>query len=271
MTYSKLMKAMLLTVAVLGLISVASACEISGYKYEKVGDETQPVEGWTIYLYKLVNGKFVYLTETTTDANGYYHFSEADKTLTPFPKSTYGTYRVYEEARTGWTQLYPTTGFYEVQLIRYPREARIVRGLNFINQRDNIDNICYTEETAWVAGSRYVEKGNWATYTPYDGAAKTVDIYAGQTIKVGTATFSAPDTNGNVTITIDLNNGAVFADVEENLKIQGYTDVPAEKNPSSGKFTTYKGTFSGTSATVTIPQYAYYGIHLDVKVPCELT
>jgi hypothetical protein len=45
-----------------------------------------------------------------------------------------------------------------------------------------------------------------------------VDIYAGQNIKVGTATFSAPDTNGNVTITIDLNNGAAFADVEENSR-----------------------------------------------------
>jgi len=36
MTYSKLMKSMLLTVAVLGLMSVASACEISGYKYERI-------------------------------------------------------------------------------------------------------------------------------------------------------------------------------------------------------------------------------------------
>jgi cbb3-type cytochrome oxidase cytochrome c subunit len=100
MTYSKLMKAMLLTVAVLGLISVANACEISGYKYEKVGDETQPVEGWTIYLYKLVNGKFVYLTETTTDVMDITISVRLTKTLTPFPKSTYGTYRVYEEART---------------------------------------------------------------------------------------------------------------------------------------------------------------------------
>jgi hypothetical protein len=259
------MKSMLLTVAVLGLMSVASACEISGYKYEKVGEETVPVEGWTIYLHKLVNGEFVYLTETKTDVNGYYHFSEADKTLLPYPKSVYGTYRVYEESRPGWTQLYPTTGFYEIQLVKYPIEGRKVSDLNFINERENV---CYKDETAWTDGPRYVKKGNWATYTPYAGQEKTVDIYAGKTIKVGTATFSAPDAEGNVTITIDLKNGASFADVKENLKIQGYTAVPPAKNPAPGKFTTYKGTLSGSSVTVTVPQFAYYGVHLDVKVPC---
>ncbi len=27
--------------------------------------------------------------------------------------------------------------------------------------------VCYQDETAWAAGSRYVAQGNWATYTPY--------------------------------------------------------------------------------------------------------
>jgi hypothetical protein len=110
-----------------------------------------------------------------------------------------------------------------------------------------------------------VTKGNWATYTPYAGETKTVKIYAGQTIEIGTATL-AP-VNGKVKITINL-YGALFADVKENLKIQGYTAVPPAQNPAPGKFTTYKGTISGSSTTVIVDKFNFYGIHLDVKVPC---
>jgi hypothetical protein len=51
--------------------------------------------------------------------------------------------------------------------------------------------ICYTEvpcdddkcyefdgETAWSAGTRYVTRGNWATYTAYDGEEKTEILFA---------------------------------------------------------------------------------------------
>lgn len=262
MTYSKLMRVMLLTVAVLGLMSVATACEICGYKYEQVGDKQLPVEGWTIYLQKMIDGKFVPVATTTTNGSGQYCFSEANGKLLPDSKtkSVFGTYRVYEEVRDGWTQLSPAAGYHEVTL---SKEQKVIQNLNFVNKQDKV--VCYKGETAWAAGTRYVEKGNWATYTPYQ-SGNTVKIYAGQNIEAGTVTFSAP-INGKVTITINLKNGAVFSDAQENLKIQGYTAVPPAKNPSPGKFTTYKGTFSGSSATITVPQYAYYGIHLDVKVP----
>ncbi|MDD4777005.1 MAG: hypothetical protein PHV53_01825 [Fermentimonas sp.] len=119
--------------------------------------------------------------------------------------------------------------------------------------------VCYQDETAWVAGTRYVTKGNWATYTPYV-ANTTVDIFAGQNYLVGTATFSEV-VDGKVTITLAALNGARLQDVAESVKIQGYNATPPSKNPAPGKFTTYKG----TETTVTVDAFAFYGIHLDVQ------
>ena len=118
---------------------------------------------------------------------------------------------------------------------------------------------CYAfiDETAWAAGSRYVAKGNWATYTSFEGTAKTVDLFAGQTIDVGDVTFT-PD-NGNVIITITLTDGWLLKDYVEPVKIQGY-DVAPSGNPSPGLFTTYKG----TALEVTVPAFAFYGVHVDV-------
>lgn len=273
MTYSKLMPVMLLTVAVLGLVSVATACEISGYKYQELGDGTpytdHPLKGWTIKLYKSVGAtEPVLLAQTTTDASGHYNFSEKLGKLPVYPEykgTVYGTYYVYEKMETGWTQLSPSTGYHEVTLSGGSDGIKVVQNLNFVNQQDKV---CYKEETAWAAGDRYVPKGNWATYTTYK-SGNTVTIYAGQKIDAGTVTFSAPDEEKNVTITINLKNGAVFSDAQENLKIQGYAGKPLSNNPAPGKFTTYKGTLSGSSATITVSQYAYYGIHLDVKVPSK--
>lgn len=118
--------------------------------------------------------------------------------------------------------------------------------------------VCYQDETAWSAGSRYVAQGNWATYTPYE-ADSTVDIFAGQTYLVGTAHFSEV-VDGKVTITLSALNGARLQDVAESVKIQGY-DVAPSGNPAPGLFTTYKG----TETTITVDAYAYYGIHLDVQ------
>lgn len=275
MTYSKLMRVMLLAVAVLGLMSVATACEISGYKYHELGDGTKyvdhPLQGWNIYLFNepLSPGTAPsatapgFIAQRVIGADGKYNF---DRSL----DLNYGKYYVYEEVRPGWTQLtggiYPATSFYTVTFSSIMSDAeRKISGLNFVNKQDKV--VCYKGETAWAAGDRYVPKGNWATYTPYESGS-TVKIYAGQKIDAGTVTFSAP-VKGKVTITINLKNGAVFSDAQENLKIQGYDGKPLAKNPAPGKFTTYKGTFSGSSATVTVPQYAFYGIHLDVKVPSK--
>lgn len=125
------------------------------------------------------------------------------------------------------------------------------------------EDVCYGgSETAWATGSRYVSQGNWATYTEY--AEGTVNIYAGQSMLAGTATFSAV-VDGKVTITINL-DGWALQDVSESVKIQGYDAAPSG-NPAPGQFTTYKG----TALTVTVPAYAFYGIHLDVREIVECT
>lgn len=126
-------------------------------------------------------------------------------------------------------------------------------------------------ETAWSAGSRYVARGNWATYTAYDDAAKTVTLFAGQTLEAGTVSFSSP-VAGIVSITIELNEGWDFAEDAENVKIQDYADAPSG-NPSPGGFA-HKGEGTGSTFTLNVPQNNFYGVHVDVgqwvEVECEV-
>lgn len=123
---------------------------------------------------------------------------------------------------------------------------------------------CYQDETAWAAGTRYVSKGNWATYTPYIGQTE-VKIFAGQHYEVGSVSFSSV-INGKVTIAIELKNGWALNSSSESVKIQGYTQKPLPKNPAPGSFDSYKG----TNLTVEVDAYNFYGIHLDVRkeIPC---
>lgn len=121
-----------------------------------------------------------------------------------------------------------------------------------------VEEGCYKDETAWATGPRYVEQGNWATYTPYV-ADTPINIYAGQHYLVGTVTFSEV-VDGKVTITITLTDGAVLQEGGETVKIQGYDEAPSG-NPAPGLFTTYKG----TETTITVDAFNFYGIHLDVK------
>lgn len=115
---------------------------------------------------------------------------------------------------------------------------------------------CSQEETAWATGIRYVSRGNWATYTPYQ--AGTVNVYAGQNMFAGTATMSAVS-GGMVTITIALNSGWSLQGVNNPVKIQNYSAAPSG-NPSPGRFA-----YKGTSLTVTVPADSFYGIHIDVQ------
>lgn len=135
-----------------------------------------------------------------------------------------------------------------------------------INPPDFILDQCYVNETAWSVGPKYKETGNWATYTPYNGVYNKVDLLAGQTLSAGTVEFSAP-VSGEVTITITLASGWSLQNGNESVKIQGYTSAPTE-SPSPGQFDTYKG----TSLVIQVPQYAFYGVHVDVRkqreVPC---
>jgi len=120
----------------------------------------------------------------------------------------------------------------------------------------------WVDETAWAAGSRYVEKGNWATYTPYV-AGGTATLYAGQTMEAGMISFSS---NGSVSIMITLNEGWRFADVEENVKIQNYDSEPSGK-PRPGKFEhKFNADADVNSYMATgLPLANFYGIQVDVE------
>jgi hypothetical protein len=141
------------------------------------------------------------------------------------------------------------------------------------NKTDGGD--CYQEETAWAAGNRYTQRGNWATYTPYPGDGNSVNIFAGKTTLVGTATF-ADNGDNTVTITIDLTGGAIFyydlndLVADENLKVQNYDTAPSG-NPSPGTFDS-KATFDvgSTSGSIIVPLNNFYGIHLDIAVDCSV-
>jgi hypothetical protein len=135
--------------------------------------------------------------------------------------------------------------------------------------------ICYTpctppdddcnDETAWADGNRYVNRGNWATYTSYSGAAKTVTLFAGQTHNAGTVHFSAP-VGGMVTITITLNNAAGWQfnlSDPENVKIQDYAMAPSG-NPAPGLFA-HKAYATGSPFSIQVPENNFYGVHVDVQ------
>ena len=115
--------------------------------------------------------------------------------------------------------------------------------------------VCYQDETAWAAGPRYTDQGNWATYTPYV-ANTPIEVYAGQHYLVGTITFSEV-VNGKVTITLASLNGGQLQDVAEAVKIQGY-DTPPSGNPLLDNSPPI-----WAPPVVTVDAYPYYGIHID--------
>jgi hypothetical protein len=123
-------------------------------------------------------------------------------------------------------------------------------------------------ETAWSAGTRYVTRGNWATWTPYVVSEEPVILYAGQTEVAGGVKFSvawSEDDVDYVTITIKLESGWRLKEIEgeivdEAVKVQGYASAP-KSNPSPGSFTYYKG----TELSFDVEKANIYGIHLDVE------
>lgn len=131
--------------------------------------------------------------------------------------------------------------------------------------------VCYTSDTAWGAGSRYLTRGNWGTYTAYE-PNQTVNFYAGQTKLAGTVNFSAI-VDGKVTITITLNEGWRFRmkpvnDVEgqyaNNVHVNGYDLEPKGITPIPGSFPWVK-VAEGSSTTIEVSAYNFYGVHADVE------
>jgi hypothetical protein len=153
---------------------------------------------------------------------------------------------------------------------------------------------CFEDETAWSANgskageSRYNEKGNWATYTAYDGQEKTVTLFAGQNIDVGSVKFST-SVEEKITITVNLTGNWVFGvnyelDEEgnlkldeggnpirdDNLKVQDYikgTDGKGPSgNPAPGLFA-HKAVCTSSPCTIDVPKNDFYGVHIDVALP----
>jgi hypothetical protein len=179
---------------------------------------------------------------------------------------------VYKPAAFGDTGLYSP--------INPSGDPADVSHASFCWNKPDDGDMCYQDETAWAVGDRYVKKGNWAMYVPYAGVEKTVDLRAdggdGVGLPAGTATFSAPD-GGFVTITINLDNSFIFYydlndDIEDNnLKVQDYAKAP-NKTPNPGGFAWKEMIPVGsTTATITVPEANFYGIHMDLayQVPCE--
>lgn len=213
------------------------------YFYEISGrvtyDDCGSVDAYPDVTVTLNMGEDVVAT-TTTNSDGWYYFKELAN----------GTYTVSVAGTQPVEVTIDGVCFFDVHLL-------------VVNE----NCWCYEEkdETAWAYGPRYVSKGNWAMYTPFV-ANSTVTIYAGQFYEAGTVHFSA-NVDGYVTLTVTLDEGWNLMENTNAIKIQGYTAIPT-KNPAPGSFTTFKGNLF----EITVPYFAYYGIHFDlvtmVQVPC---
>jgi hypothetical protein len=158
---------------------------------------------------------------------------------------------------------------------KYPNTAKLKSGGEILKTASALLKVhvqCVQGETAWAAnGDDPLENpynpddvGNWATYVEYV-ADKTTTVFAGQTIQVGTAHFSAA-VDGWVTITIELSGAAFDPGAAENLKVQDYEEAPSG-NPSPGGFDHKRFCDAGDPVcTILVPENAFYGVHLDVLV-----
>jgi hypothetical protein len=153
---------------------------------------------------------------------------------------------------------------------QYDNTATIVETKQSASATLKVNVQCYVfdGETAWAANGdkplelRYTKRGNWATYVKYEGA-KTTTLFAGQTIDVGSVGFSAP-VDGNVTITVELNDPWEFEDVLENLKVQDYKKAPSG-NPEPGLFAHKKTCDAASSScSIVVPVNNFYGVHVNV-------
>ena len=220
----------------------------------------EPLAGWEIKLHEDLAEKPI---ETTlTDDEGYFIFEDLDP----------GTYWVCENVKPGTFQLDPDpadNGCHEVQVEAGVTTTVTVESQDYAFLNDVV--LVFEGETAWAADGNepgeqpYNEdgRGNWATYVAYEGEEKTTTLFAGQTIDVGTVTFSAP-LNDDIEITVELTGDWEFADVSENLKIQDYDEAP-EGNPSPGQFDhKFDCDADESTCTVPVPLNDFYGVHVEV-------
>lgn len=118
------------------------------------------------------------------------------------------------------------------------------------------NNCVWQEETAY-AGS-LLGLGNAWWFALDASVSGTYPIYAGQNIVSGASIIY--DANSDV-ITIILGNNMRLQNVNEPVKVEGYTILPNSR-PAAGLFTLYKGSdliIQGNNSN-------YYVVHLDVEV-----
>ena len=113
------------------------------------------------------------------------------------------------------------------------------------------------DETAWGGdtGLNVDDKGAWWYY--FDAAGPlTQKIWAGQHKDAGTVTYDP----AAGTLTISLNSYVSLQNDDEAVKIAGFTTIPT-KRPAGGHFT-----YKGRDLVVTVGEFPFYAIHLDVVV-----
>ncbi|WP_062465296.1 hypothetical protein [Demequina soli] len=119
------------------------------------------------------------------------------------------------------------------------------------------------DNTAWAAGTKYVNKGNWGTYTRTSFESNPT-IWAGRNNAAGVVIFHWVDSE-NLTIEIALAPGAKFADGDA-VKIQPYAfgDPRLMQTPVPGHFELKYDPTDPSHFEVTVPLAYLYGIHLDI-------
>lgn len=138
----------------------------------------------------------------------------------------------------------------------------------------NSENDCeWVEETAWMDCKEYENqrgRWKWRQYGQnYPGGNQSLDLVAGRD-HIYAGTVWTNQTNDMVDITVVLDEGWRFQDVEENVKVQDYDDHPTE-HPIPGQFD-HKGTADPeySTFTITVPLNTHYGVHVDLEwLDCE--
>jgi hypothetical protein len=127
---------------------------------------------------------------------------------------------------------------------------------------------CYESETAWGGGTRFVPKGNWATWFPTIGS--DVILYAGQTINAGKV--KVENIGGdNFKVTYTASAPWMFTELHfayGNYVITGSNPAPGQfplkmsfEEPVSSHYFEFEYSYSGT------PKFAAHAVVVK-EVPC---
>jgi len=219
---------------------------ICGYKYyEEVGGLGIP--GWTVRLYKDVDGSWEPQAETTTDACGHYCFEGLEA----------GTYLVKEVMQTHWTPVGPTQ-----HLVTLPNGEAV--SYDFVNERTPYDDTVWAYGGEGIAKPNNKVKGNpssawgWTNYfdaEAFEFGPVVMDLYAGagqnditKGMVVGNVTVAWNGTCVTVTYAIDPDLPYDYTLTEAHLWI-GKDPLPTWEEVTRGRS---KGKKPGTTTTTIV-------------------